>query len=71
MCQQVVDIFSQRARSDIRDGEISLVVSCRLVVILEVLVDAVRQIMVTRLLLRPLLLGLRPLLGVRPLLSQN
>jgi hypothetical protein len=42
------------------------------VVILEALVDAVRQIMVTRLLLRPLLLGLRPLLlGVRPLLSQN
>jgi len=36
--------LSQRARSDIRVGEISLVVSCRLVVILEALVDAVRQI---------------------------
>lgn len=40
----VVDSLSQRARSDIRVGEISLVVSCRLVVILEALVDAVRQI---------------------------
>jgi len=72
MCQQVMDILSRRARSDIRVGEISLVVSCRLVVILEALVDAVRQVVMTCLLLRPLLLGLRPLLlGVRPLLSQN
>ena len=28
ICQQAVDIFSRRARSDIRVGEISLVVSC-------------------------------------------
>ena len=65
--QQVMDIFSRRARSDIRVGEISLVVSCRLVVILEALVDVVREIMMTRL-LRRCSYSARALLGLRPLL---